>query len=68
MTISSPTREPTPLPQARLGLTWLLTSAGRLRAKWTRILDRGQLGPASSEVRHDRYLAPYDRVSIPRIS
>ena len=68
MTISSPTRETTPLPRARLGLTWLLTRAGRLRAAWSRVYGRGQLGPAPGEVRHDRYLAPHDRVTIPRIS
>ena len=67
MTVSTPTHETKPLPPGRLGLTWLLTNAGRLRAWWTSINQRGQLGTAHAEPRHDRHLAPYDRVSIPRV-
>jgi len=67
MTISTPIHEHTPFPRARLGLTWLLAQARRIRTSWSNAYRRGQLGSIPDGVPLDRYLAPYERVAIPRV-
>ena len=67
MTISTPTRQAGQLPRVRLRLRWLFATGGRLHAAWTTMRLWGQLGTAHEQRHLDRYLAPEERVMIPRL-